>query len=98
MSVWVSIALGPNFGAPEAGFFPAPITMASWLRHRDSAGQSGRYIRSPSEGVPHFSIDAKSQIFAWIRKGQEPGVVQAFRCKLAVERLDSCANGNTSPG
>jgi serine/threonine-protein kinase HipA len=39
--------------------------MTGWLRHRDYAWQSGRYIRLPSEDDPRCSIDAGG---SWIVK------------------------------
>ena len=51
--------------------FPALITMTDWLRHRDCAGQSGRYTRSPSEDVLRCSIDAKSPTFRANPQGSE---------------------------
>jgi len=43
--------------------FPALVTTAGWLRHRESAARSGRCIRSRYEGGRRCSVCAKSPIF-----------------------------------
>jgi hypothetical protein len=76
--------------------FSALITMAGWLRHRIYAGQSGRYIRWPSEDVPRCSIDAKSPTFRGNLQGSQickrknrPGYTEAV--------IDLCVNWLRGP-
>jgi hypothetical protein len=42
------------------GSFPAPITMTGWLRRRDCAWQSGRYIRLRCEDDPRCTTEQQN--------------------------------------
>ncbi|ASP23449.1 hypothetical protein ANTHELSMS3_05069 (plasmid) [Antarctobacter heliothermus] len=89
--------------------FPGCLTMTGWLRHRDNARQSGRYIRS-RYGVglrcnvyhcPAGDCEAICregpifQLFAGVGKAHEPMRVQALCPELAVEGEEGSGN---SPG
>ena len=43
--------------------FSGSVMATGWLRRRDNAGRSGRYIRSHYEVGPHCSAYAKSPVF-----------------------------------
>jgi hypothetical protein len=70
--------------------FSGLLTMAGWLRHRDSVALSAAFGRSPRAGVLRCGTCPILHLFAGVGKAQEPVGVQTFCAEATIEGFNEC--------